>query len=206
MSRAGATLVAVTSMVRGSVTWLPARSVGPPEAAETLTDTLSPPLGGVARVRTTVELVGPEQDTAVTAGERPGIETLKAVGETVEQSIGLEKVAVTDGLPPAAWSPVGLGGTVSTVTVRVTAGESWPPMSTERTARVCAPSASAGGWNPQLTFLAGQPVHVTPVVDQGPPSMLASTRTTSPSESAAGPLLGSTPRVVTLASGPPAPG
>src|SRR3989442_13973015 len=88
MSRAGATLVAVTSMVRGSVTWLPARSVGPPEAAETLTDTLSPPLGGVARVRTTVELVGPEQDTAVTAGERPGIETLRSEERRVEKECG----------------------------------------------------------------------------------------------------------------------
>src|SRR3989442_7433436 len=105
MSRAGATLVAVTSMVRGSVTWLPARSVGPPEAAETLTDTLSPPLGGVARARTTVELVGPEQDTAVTAGERPGIETLKAVGETVDPSIGFDQVAVTYGLLTPASEP-----------------------------------------------------------------------------------------------------
>src|SRR5438445_13125930 len=121
MSRVGLALVAVTSTVRGSATWLPARSVGPPEADETLTDTWSPPLGGVARVRPSVGLVGPEQDTAVTARKRPGIETLKSFGETVEQSIGLEKVAVTDELPPAAWRPVGLVATVSTATVPLTA-------------------------------------------------------------------------------------
>ena len=94
---------------------------------------------------------------------------------------------------------------MSIVTVRVTAGESWPPMSTERTARVWAPSARAGGWKPQLTLLAGQPVQVTPALDQGPPSMLASTRTTSPSESAAVPLMGSTLWLVTVASATPAP-
>src|SRR5439155_19947320 len=95
--------------------------------------------------------------------------------------------------------------TVSTVTGRVTAGESWPAMSTERTASVWAPSARAGGRKLQLTLLAGQPVQVTPAVDQAPPSTLASTRTTSPSPSAAVPLIGSTLWLVTVPSSTAAP-
>src|SRR2546425_12457312 len=92
MSRVGLALEAVTGAERCAATRLPARSVGPPEADETLTDTWSPPLGGVARGRPSVGLVGPEQDTAVTARKRPGIETLKAFGETgsEERRVGEE--------------------------------------------------------------------------------------------------------------------
>src|SRR5437016_14495248 len=96
MSRAGATLVAVTSMVPGLAMWLPARSVGPLEADEMLTETWSPPLGGSDRVRPTVELVVPEHDTAVTLRKRPGIETLKPFGKRDEHTRGMAEAAVTD--------------------------------------------------------------------------------------------------------------
>ena len=123
----------------------PARSTGPPVNEATVTSTWSPPLTGLVRVRCKEPASGPSHETAVTPRLRPADVAVKWVGATEEQTSGLEKVTATVVEPPAASSPVGLGGTVSTVTVRVTAGETAAALSTPRTAMVWVPSASCCG-------------------------------------------------------------
>ena len=87
----------------------------------------------------------PGHETPVTLLERLPSETEKLAGASEEQSNGFEKARASVVPPPVACTPVGTGGTVSTVTVRVTTGESCWPVSTDRKAKVCEPSARAVG-------------------------------------------------------------
>src|SRR6059058_1348139 len=88
---------------------------------------------------------------------------------------------------PSAGPPrrLSVGSVESTVIVRVAAMETAPAPSTERKARLWGPSDSAGsGVHDHVALALPQLVHVTPAVPYVvPPSRLASTRATTPSES-----------------------
>src|SRR5437588_8178963 len=94
---------------------------------------------------TTDDELVPGHETPMTMPERFPSLTEKLAGEREEQSNGFEKARVRVVPPPVACTPAGTGGTVSTVTVRVTSGESCCPVSMERKAKVCEPSARAVG-------------------------------------------------------------
>src|SRR5437660_711262 len=144
-SAVGGTLLAVEPTVRGSATGLPAWSVGPALRLTTVTSTRSPPRGGEPSVRPTEGEVVPGQETPVATPERFPREIEKLAGASEEHSTGFEKPTVRVVPPPVACTPVGSGGTVSTVTVRVTSGESCIPVSMERKAKVWVPSARGAG-------------------------------------------------------------
>src|SRR3954467_5009539 len=75
-----------------------------------------------------------------------------------------------------------------TVTCRVAPAEARPGPSTARKAKVWAPSDNGvGGTNAQVAPAVPQPLQGTPAVEYAAPSMLPSTRTTTPSLSAAAP-------------------
>ena len=141
----GPTLVALAFTVRGSPMLLPGWSAGPLVDEDTVRATCSPPLGGFARVRCTAVAVTPSHETAATARLRPPEPTENGPGATDEHTSGFENVTASVVEPPVASSPVNLGGTVSTVTVRVTAGERPPALSTACKATMWVPSVSRGG-------------------------------------------------------------
>ena len=188
-SRLGARLGAVAPAAP-PVTRLPAWSVAP---VPMVTCTCSPPRGAVARVRPMVSAAGSLQARAETSGRRLPSTTEMSAGLSVEHSRGLEKVAVTEDDPAPIWRPVAFGGTVSTVTVRVTGVESAAALSTARMAMVWGPSGRRGTElqlqvaRPPTWALRPQPWQETPAPVKGDPSTLASTDVTLPSGSTAEP-------------------
>src|SRR5437016_9712523 len=189
----GPTLVGLAFTVRGSPMLLPAWSAGPPVDEATVRATCSPPLGGFARVRCTAVAVTPLHETAVTARLRPPEATEKDPGASDAHTSGLENVTASVVEPPVASSPVNLGGTVSTLTVRVTAGERPPALSTAWRATVWVPSASRCGacqahdTGPARGAPLKQPWQDVPALLNGPPSTLAWRDVTLPSGSLAVP-------------------
>ena len=135
-------------------------------------------------------------DQLVTRGaftDMQAIFTEKDPGASDAHTSGLENVTASVVEPPVASSPVNLGGTVSTLTVRVTAGERPPALSTAWRATVWVPSASRCGacqahdTGPASGAPSKQPWQEVPAPLKGPPSTLASTDITLPSGSLAVP-------------------
>ena len=156
-------------------TTFPARSLTTFGFGRVRTVTVAPATGGEASVSVIAGLPG-EQVTLWTATGAPLISAEKSDGLTVLHASGSLNVAVTAVLPGAAVIDTNVGGVLSTLTERVIVGEDLPAVSIARNEMVCGPSASGGGLNVQVAAGVPHAEQLTPAVENGPASTLASIR------------------------------